>query len=102
MQTFGIEIEMNHINRSAAAEIVADHYGTLNSVHYVGGGYSAYECKDRYGRTWKFMTDASISGGRPIIAAAGCNALHRLSPEKAHKNKSALPARGCRTLKNNS
>lgn len=64
MQTFGIEIEMNHIGRQRAAEIVADHYGTINSVHYTGGGYSAYECKDRFGRTWKFMTDASIDGAR--------------------------------------
>ena len=62
MQTFGIEIEMNHIGRDIAAGIIAKHYGTIPSVRYVGGGYRAYECLDRFGRTWKFMTDASIDG----------------------------------------
>lgn len=64
MQSFGIEIEMNHMTRANAARIVADHYGTPDTINYVRGGYDAYECKDRFGRTWKFMTDASIDGPR--------------------------------------
>lgn len=64
MQSFGIEIEMNHIGRDKAAEIVAKHYGTIASVHYAGEGYRTWKCLDRYGRTWKFMTDSSIAGYR--------------------------------------
>ena len=34
-QTFGIEIEMNHISSDNAAQVIADHFGT--TVTHVGG-----------------------------------------------------------------
>ncbi|MEA5013458.1 MAG: amidoligase family protein [Candidatus Limiplasma sp.] len=59
-QTFGIEIEMNHITRAKAAEVIAAHFGTR--VEYVGGGYDTRCVPDGQGRKWKVVSDASISG----------------------------------------
>lgn len=60
-QTFGVEIEMNHIKREKAAELVANFFGT---THYFKGGgiYNIWACKDDRGREWQFERDASIRG----------------------------------------
>lgn len=58
-QKFGIEIEMTGITREEAAKVVAGYFGTESC--YIGGSYSTYEAKDRQGRTWKAMSDASIT-----------------------------------------
>lgn len=70
-QRFGIEIEMTGITREKAAEVIAKYFGTESS--YIGGSYHAYNAKDRQGRIWKAMSDASIicqrktaSGGKVI------------------------------------
>ena len=47
-QTFGIEIEMNHISRARAAEVVAEHFGTR--VEYFGGTYDTRRVADSQGR----------------------------------------------------
>ena len=68
-QTFGIEIEMNHITRRKAAQVIA---ATLPSnalgddpvVHYVGGAYDAWEVRGVDGRRWKVVHDSSIEGPR--------------------------------------
>ena len=57
-QNFGIEIEMTGITRSAAAKIIAEHFGT-SAVH-VGGTYDTYTVEDDTGRKWKVVSDASI------------------------------------------
>lgn len=58
-QKFGIEIEMTGITREKAAEVIAKYFGTESS--YIGGSYQAYNAKDRQGRIWKVMSDASIT-----------------------------------------
>lgn len=57
-QTIGVEIEMTGLTRKAAAETVAEHFGT--TAVYVGGTYKSYEVKDNSGRIWKLMYDSSI------------------------------------------
>ncbi|MEA4896881.1 MAG: amidoligase family protein [Christensenellaceae bacterium] len=59
-QTFGIEVEMNHISRAKAAEVIAAHFGTR--VEYVGGTYDTRQVADAQGRRWKVVSDASIAG----------------------------------------
>ena len=57
-QNFGIEIEMTGITRSAAAKIIAGHFGT--TATHVGGSYDTYTVDDTAGRKWKIVSDASI------------------------------------------
>lgn len=59
-QTFGVEIEMNHISREKACKAVAQYLGTENTVTHEGGSYDAWTCEMPDGRKWKFMTDGSI------------------------------------------
>ena len=59
-QTFGIEIEMNRINRAAAAQVLADHFGTR--VQHTGGTYDTRLVPDALGRDWKIVSDNSIEG----------------------------------------
>lgn len=72
-QNFGIEIELTGITREDAAKTIAAYFGTTSS--YAGLGYSAYTAADRKGRTWKAMSDASITAqrkenGRTVSASA--------------------------------
>jgi len=57
-QRFGIEIEMTGLTRSAAAKIIAGHFGA-SAVH-IGGGYDTYTVRDNDDRQWKLVSDASI------------------------------------------
>lgn len=57
-QTFGIEIEMTGITRWDAANVVANHFGSI--VDYRGGGYDLRIVRDEQGREWKVMRDASV------------------------------------------
>ncbi len=59
-QTFGIEIEMNHITRAKAAQVIADHFGTR--VEHIGGTYDTRKIPDGTGRDWKIVSDSSIAG----------------------------------------
>lgn len=58
-QTFGIEIEMTGIARRDAANVIANHFGSI--VEYRGGGYDLRIVRDDQGREWKVMRDASIN-----------------------------------------
>ena len=42
-QTFGIEIEMNHITRQRAAQVVAETLGEGATFRHAGGAYDAWE-----------------------------------------------------------
>jgi hypothetical protein len=42
-QTFGIEIEMNHITRQRAAQVVAETLGEGATFRHTGGSYDAWE-----------------------------------------------------------
>lgn len=57
-QNFGVEIELTGITRHAAAQVIADYYGTTRT--YIGTYYDTYGAQDRKGRTWKAMSDGSI------------------------------------------
>jgi hypothetical protein len=55
---WGIEIEVTGITRERAAKVAADFLGgTVSRTH---DAYDAYEVTAPDGRTWKFMSDASI------------------------------------------
>lgn len=58
-QTFGVEIEMTGISRRHAAEVIANYFGS--HVSHNGGSYDTYSATSSDGRTWKAMSDASIS-----------------------------------------
>ena len=59
-QTFGIEIEMNHISRARAAGVVAEHYWNPRRVRR--WTYDTWRVADSQGRYWKLVSDSSIDG----------------------------------------
>ena len=61
-QTFGVEIEMNHITRGRAAQVVAATLGNGATAYHKGGTYDAWEVTAADGRKWKLVSDASIDG----------------------------------------
>ena len=68
-QTFGIEIEMNHITRERAAQVVAatlpsNTLGDSPVIRHTGGTYDAWEVTGPDGRKWKLVSDSSIAGPR--------------------------------------
>ena len=60
-QTFGVEVELVSITREKTAKAVAEYFGTTAWYANAEFGYDAWACKDRKGRTWKFMRDASLT-----------------------------------------
>ena len=62
-QTFGVEIEMNHITRQRAAQVAANFFGTdrYEDTAY-RNGYYTWSAYDAQGREWKFSRDVSIAG----------------------------------------
>ena len=66
-QTFGLELEVNHLTREAAARAVAGVLSTdgyTATVRHEGGSYDTWVAVDREGRKWRCVSDASIAGGR--------------------------------------
>ena len=62
-QTIGVEVEMNNIERSKAAKIAADFFGTHRHSNTASrNGYCTWSAWDAQGREWKFQKDVSISG----------------------------------------
>lgn len=62
-QTFGVEIEMNHITRRKAAETAAAYFGTGRAGNTASrNGYMCWSAWDVQGREWKFQRDVSIAG----------------------------------------
>lgn len=60
-QTFGVEIEMNHIKRQKAAEVAAQYFGTGRYEFTTRrNGYMTWSAWDAQGREWKFSKDVSI------------------------------------------
>lgn len=80
--TFGVELEFTGLTRRAAADAVAT---VLNSTaRYSGGGYDAYSVIDERGRTWKVMSDSSVTpqkkvGGR-VVSADSCYKCEFVTP----------------------
>ena len=66
-QTFGIEIEMNHISRQRAAQVIAatlpgNTLGDGAVARHIGGSYDKWEVRGVDGRVWRVVSDASIAG----------------------------------------
>ena len=64
-QNFGVEIELTGITRQAAAQTIADYFGTIGT-RFMGTVYKTYEAIDSKGRRWKCMRDASITTQRRV------------------------------------
>ena len=62
-QTFGVEVEGNHITREKAAKVAAEFFGTGRYGNTAfQNGYMTWSAWDAKGREWKFSRDVSISG----------------------------------------
>ncbi|MBR5021795.1 MAG: amidoligase family protein, partial [Oscillospiraceae bacterium] len=61
-QNFGVEIELTGVTREQAAGIIANYFGTR--TRYLGTHYKTWGATDRKNRTWKAMSDASITTQR--------------------------------------
>lgn len=62
---FGVEVEMKNISRRQGAELVATFFNS--SVYPIYDNYSTQAVKDREGRVWKFVSDASVQGGCEFV-----------------------------------
>ncbi len=103
-QTFGVEIEMNHITRSKAAEVAATFFGTGRyGDTSARNGYSAWSAWDDQGREWKFVTDASITGPTyqqcemvtPILKYEDIEKLQELCRQMRHNGAQSDATRDC-------
>lgn len=62
-QTFGVEVEGNHITREKAAKVAAEFFGTNTYKNTAAvDGYYTWSAWDQQGRKWKFQRDVSIKG----------------------------------------
>ena len=101
-QTIGVEIEMNHISRQKAAEVVASYFGTEAYEASREYGYCAWACKDNDGRVWKFQKDVSIAGPdsekcemvTPILTYADIEKLQEIARLLRKANAQSCPAVG--------
>ena len=103
-QTIGVEVEMNGIRRSKAAEIAADFFGTHryeNTERY--NGYYTWSAWDADGREWKFQKDVSIAGPdiekcemvTPILTYGDIETLQELCRRLRKAGAKSDPSRGC-------
>lgn len=86
-QTIGVEVEMNNITRTKAAQLAAEFFGTRRHENTAGrNGYDTYSAWDDEGREWKFQKDVSIHGPdsekcelvTPILTYADMETLQEL------------------------
>lgn len=61
-QCFGVEVEMTGLTRKAAAQALAEYFGTEPRYH--GGVYDSWSVQDPEAKTWKVMRDGSIRAER--------------------------------------
>lgn len=102
-QTIGCEIEMTGLTRRKAAEVIAEHFGTLGTVYYRGGCYSTYTCRDSKDRTWQVMSDSSICAEHgdqvevvtPILTYDDIEDLQEILRQLRHAGAISNPAHGC-------
>ena len=103
-QTIGVEVEMNNIERSRAAKVAAEFFGTgryENTAHR--NGYSTWSAWDSQGREWKFQKDVSISGPdsekcelvTPILTYADMETLQELIRRLRRVGAKSDSTRGC-------
>lgn len=103
-QTIGVEVEMNNIDRSRAAKVAAEFFGTgryENTAHR--NGYSTWSAWDAQGREWKFQKDVSIAGPdeqkcelvTPILTYGDIETLQELCRQLRHAGAKSDASRGC-------
>ena len=103
-QTIGVEVEMNNIDRSRAAKVAAEFFGTgryENTAHR--NGYSTWSAWDADGREWKFQKDVSIAGPdeqkcelvTPILTYGDIETLQELCRQLRHAGAKSDASRGC-------
>ena len=103
-QTIGVEVEMNNIDRSRAAKVAAEFFGTgryENTAHR--NGYSTWSAWDSQGREWKFQKDVSIAGPEeqecelvtPILTYGDIETLQELCRQLRHAGAKSDASRGC-------
>ena len=103
-QTIGVEVEMNNIDRSRAAKVAAEFFGTgryENTAHR--NGYRTWSAWDSQGREWKFQKDVSISGPdsekcelvTPILTYADMGTLQELIRRLRRAGAKSDSTRGC-------
>ena len=103
-QTIGVEVEMNNITRTKAAQLAAEFFGTARHEHTAGrNGYDTYSAWDGEGREWKFQKDVSIAGPdsekcemvTPILTYKDIETLQELIRRLRKAGAKSDATRGC-------
>ena len=103
-QTIGVEVEMNNITRTKAAQLAAEFFGTGRHEHTAGrNGYDTYSAWDGEGREWKFQKDVSIHGPdsekcelvTPILTYKDMETLQELIRRLRKAGAKSDATRGC-------
>ena len=103
-QTIGVEVEMNNIERSAAAKLAATFFGTNRYSNTANrNGYSTWSAWDAQGREWKFQKDVSIHGPdsekcemvTPILTYTDMELLQELIRKLRKAGAKSDASRGC-------
>ena len=103
-QTIGVEVEMNNIERSRAAKVAAEFFGTGRFEDTARrNGYCTWSAWDAQGREWKFQKDVSISGPdsekcelvTPILTYADMETLQELIRRLRRAGAKSDSTRGC-------
>ena len=103
-QTFGVEVEGNHISRESAAKVAAGFFGTNHYAYTAAqNGYQTWSAWDADGREWKFQRDASIHGPdsekcemvTPILTYADIETLQELVRRLRKAGAKSDHTRGC-------
>ena len=103
-QTIGVEVEMNNIERSRAAKVAAEFFGTGRFEDTARrNGYCTWSAWDAHGREWKFQRDVSIDGPdsqkcelvTPILTYADMETLQELIRRLRRAGAKSDSTRGC-------
>lgn len=103
-QTIGVEVEMNNIDRSTAAKVAAEFFGTDQYRNTASrNSYSTWSAWDAQGREWKFQKDSSINGPdcakcelvTPILTYADMELLQELIRKLRKAGAKSDASRGC-------
>lgn len=103
-QTIGVEVEMNNIERSRAAKVAAEFFGTGRFEDAARrNGYYTWSAWDAQGREWKFQRDVSIDGPdsqkcelvTPILTYADMETLQELIRRLRRAGAKSDSTRGC-------
>jgi len=103
-QTIGVEVEMNSIERSKAAKLAAEFFGTGRWQDTARrNGYSTWSAWDAQGREWKFQKDVSIHGPdsekcemvTPILTYTDMDTLQGLVRHLRKAGAKSDATRGC-------